>query len=146
MPVTSACFDECDDVSAPRLSVLQTFLLFLSFGLRAFGGPVAQIALYKEELVIQKRWISIPRFNRVFAVYQMLPGGYCWVICCWLIARVWRFAHTWMAELCSHMAEKMPPCWRLRRCTLIPALAANLTAPKLRAEPGFGICCIHPAQ
>eukprot|EP01035_Chromulina_nebulosa_P018386 gene18386-24085_t len=41
---------------------------------KAFGGPVTQIAMMKEELVIDKKWISVERFNRVYAVYQVLPG------------------------------------------------------------------------
>jgi chromate transport protein ChrA len=35
---------------------------------------VAQIALIKERLVIQDKWITLARFQRVFAVYQILPG------------------------------------------------------------------------
>lgn len=44
------------------------------YGCRAFGGPVAQINMMKDELVIEKQWITQERFNRVFAVYQVLPG------------------------------------------------------------------------
>ena len=35
---------------------------------------MAQIALIKERLVIQDKWITLPRFQRVFSVYQILPG------------------------------------------------------------------------
>ena len=49
-------------------------VLFLKFGLRAFGGPVAQINDQRDELVVEGKWISERRFNRVFAVYQLLPG------------------------------------------------------------------------
>ena len=73
-PVDAASDVDVDAVRAPQLSIHACFLLFLSFGLRAFGGPVAQINMYKEELVLQQGWISVARFNRVFAVYQMLPG------------------------------------------------------------------------
>lgn len=55
-------------------SYLKIFLRFLHFGFLAWGGPVAQIAMIKQELVEQKKWISQERFNRVLAVYQMLPG------------------------------------------------------------------------
>lgn len=47
---------------------------FLRFGLLAWGGPVAQIAMIREELVDRERWIPPERFNRVLAVYQALPG------------------------------------------------------------------------
>lgn len=50
------------------------FLRFLRFGVAAFGGPVAQIAMLRRELVEQEGWISSARFNRLLAVMQALPG------------------------------------------------------------------------
>lgn len=50
------------------------FLRFLRFGALAWGGPVAQIAMIRRELVDELRWIPSERFNRVLAVYQVLPG------------------------------------------------------------------------
>jgi chromate transporter len=47
---------------------------FLRFGLFAWGGPVAQIAMLRHELVDQERWLSGERFNRLLAIYQVLPG------------------------------------------------------------------------
>ena len=52
----------------------QLFLKFLRFGLLAFGGPVAQIAMIREALVEEEGWISPARFNRLLAVMQVLPG------------------------------------------------------------------------
>ena len=53
---------------------LGIFLRFLRFGLLAWGGPVAQIAMIKRELVEEERWIEPSRFNRLLAIYQVLPG------------------------------------------------------------------------
>ena len=53
---------------------LAIFLRVLRFGLLAWGGPVAQIAMIKRELVEEEKWISPARFNRLLAVYQVLPG------------------------------------------------------------------------
>jgi len=50
------------------------FLRFLRFGALAFGGPVAQIAMIRRELVEDERWIDGARFNRLLAVMQVLPG------------------------------------------------------------------------
>ena len=58
----------------PPQTYLQIFLRFLRFGLLAWGGPVAQIAMVKQELVDEEHWITPERFNRVLAVYQVLPG------------------------------------------------------------------------
>jgi chromate transporter len=58
----------------PREPLARLFLRFLRFGALAWGGPVAQIAMIRDELVDRERWISPLRFNRVLAVYQVLPG------------------------------------------------------------------------
>lgn len=68
---------------APRLPYSRLFMLFLKFGLRAWGGPVAQIAQLKQNLVIEQEWISVPRFQRVLAVYQVLPGPEATELCCY---------------------------------------------------------------
>uniref|UniRef100_A0A0D2YDK5 Chromate transport protein n=1 Tax=Fusarium oxysporum (strain Fo5176) TaxID=660025 RepID=A0A0D2YDK5_FUSOF len=61
--------------NVPKLSYPKLFwFFFYNFGLFAWGGPVAQIALIKERLVVQDKWITLPRFQRVFSVYQILPG------------------------------------------------------------------------
>ncbi len=54
--------------------MLALFARFLRFGLLAWGGPVAQIAMLRRELVDEERWIDGNRFNRLLAVYQVLPG------------------------------------------------------------------------
>lgn len=55
-------------------SLLGLFARFLRFGLLAWGGPIAQIAMIKRELVEEEKWLSAQRFNRLLAVYQVLPG------------------------------------------------------------------------
>src|SRR5215212_8710441 len=55
-------------------SLLGLFWRFLRFGFLAWGGPVAQIAMIKRELVEEERWIEPSRFNRLLAIYQVLPG------------------------------------------------------------------------
>jgi len=59
---------------APHLSLADLFFKFLRFGCLAFGGPVAQIAMVRQALVEDERWISRERFNRLLAVMQVLPG------------------------------------------------------------------------
>lgn len=65
---------DADGCTVPRESWLRLFLRFLRFGALAWGGPVAQIAMIRQELVDEQRWISSAHFNRVLAVYQVLPG------------------------------------------------------------------------
>jgi chromate transporter len=63
-----------DGVGPPQLSLSALFFKFLRFGALAFGGPVAQIAMLRQALVEQERWIGSARFNRLLAVLQVLPG------------------------------------------------------------------------
>lgn len=64
-----------DNSNVPHFTLPRLFwFFFYNFGLFAWGGPVAQIALIKERLVVQEGWITIERFQRVFSVYQILPG------------------------------------------------------------------------
>ncbi len=60
--------------AVPAQTLLGLFRRFLRFGLLAWGGPIAQIAMLRRELVDTERWISSDRFNRTLAVYQALPG------------------------------------------------------------------------
>lgn len=55
-------------------SYFRLFRRFLHFGLLAWGGPVAQIAMIRQELVDREHWLSPAQFNKVLAVYQVLPG------------------------------------------------------------------------
>ena len=66
--------DSLPVVAVPRESLPRLFLRFLRFGALAWGGPVVQIAMIRHELVDQERWISSEHFNRVLALYQVLPG------------------------------------------------------------------------
>ena len=62
------------DRRPPPLSPGRIFLRFLRFGLLAWGGPVAQIAMIRHDLVEEEKWLSGARFNRLLAIYQVLPG------------------------------------------------------------------------
>src|SRR5688572_5971209 len=50
------------------------FVRFLKFGLLAWGGPAAQIAVISKECVDEERWVSEDTFKKTLAVYQVLPG------------------------------------------------------------------------
>ncbi|MGH8018474.1 MAG: chromate efflux transporter [Opitutaceae bacterium] len=63
-----------DVVRAPAESYSKLFLRFLRFGSLAWGGPVAQIDMIRQELVAEEKWISTAHFKRLLAIYQVLPG------------------------------------------------------------------------
>ncbi len=58
----------------PADTLWSIFARFLRFGVLAWGGPVAQIAMIRRELVDELHWLDPRKFNRVLAVYQALPG------------------------------------------------------------------------
>ena len=74
MPGAPAGGESGEGAAAPRVGYGALFARFLRFGCLAWGGPAAQIAMIREELVDRERWVSRERFNRVLGVYQVLPG------------------------------------------------------------------------
>jgi chromate transporter len=66
--------NDAEESRPPEQSYASLFLRFLRFGALGFGGPVAQIAMVRRELVEKEGWISSARFNRLLAVMQALPG------------------------------------------------------------------------
>jgi chromate transporter len=65
-------------------SLYSIFITFLKFGFLAWGGPVAQIAMIKSELIDNQRWITPEKFRRVLALYQALPGPEAHELCVYL--------------------------------------------------------------
>ena len=55
-------------------SLRSIFARFLKFGLLAWGGPAAQIAMIKHECVDEEHWVSEESFKKTLAVFQILPG------------------------------------------------------------------------
>jgi chromate transporter len=55
-------------------SLRSIFVRFLKFGLLAWGGPAAQIAMIKHECVDEEHWVSEESFKKTLAVFQILPG------------------------------------------------------------------------
>ena len=60
--------------SGPIEPLSAIFIRFIKFGLLAWGGPAAQIAMIKKECVDEEMWISELSFKKLLAVYQILPG------------------------------------------------------------------------
>ncbi|MFZ9881271.1 MAG: chromate transporter, partial [Phycisphaerales bacterium] len=63
---------------------LAIFGAFLTFGLRAFGGPVVQIEGLLAEFAHRRGWLDEERFRRALGVYQVLPGPEAHEMCCYL--------------------------------------------------------------
>ena len=48
--------------------------LFLKLGCIAFGGPAAHVALFREEVVKRRRWVSDERFLDLLGMTNLIPG------------------------------------------------------------------------
>jgi chromate transporter len=66
--------DEAADTRAPTDSYGALLRRFLKFGCLAWGGPVAQIDMIRQEIVEEERWVTRDQFRRILAIYQVLPG------------------------------------------------------------------------
>jgi chromate transporter len=62
------------DVSAPVGSPGEVFRAFLKLGLTSFGGPIAHLGYFRDELVVRRRWIDEAGYADLVALCQFLPG------------------------------------------------------------------------
>ncbi|MEM6744111.1 MAG: chromate efflux transporter, partial [Pseudomonadota bacterium] len=52
----------------------EIFTVMLRLGLTSFGGPVAHLGYFREELVVRRRWTTEARYAELVALCQFLPG------------------------------------------------------------------------
>ncbi len=55
-------------------SATEVFRVFLKLGLTAFGGPIAHLGYFRDELVQRRRWLSDAAYADLVALCQFLPG------------------------------------------------------------------------
>ena len=60
--------------ASPRGNAAEVFGVFLKLGLTSFGGPVAHLGYFRNELVLRRRWIDEDGFADLVALCQFLPG------------------------------------------------------------------------
>jgi len=52
----------------------EVLLVFLKLGLTSFGGPIAHLGYFRNELVVRRNWISEAGYGDLVALCQFLPG------------------------------------------------------------------------
>ena len=52
----------------------EVFRAFLGLGLTSFGGPVAHLGYFRDELVLRRRWLGEQAYADLVALCQFLPG------------------------------------------------------------------------
>ena len=56
------------------MAVLEVFIVFLRLGLTSFGGPVAHLGYFREEIVARRGWLDEAAYADLIALCQFLPG------------------------------------------------------------------------
>ena len=62
------------DRTAPQGSAGEVFRAFLKLGLTSFGGPIAHLGYFRDELVVRRKWIDEAGYADLVALCQFLPG------------------------------------------------------------------------
>ena len=62
------------DAALPAGTPGEVFLVFLRLGLTSFGGPVAHLGYFREDIVARRRWLSEDAYATLVALCQFLPG------------------------------------------------------------------------
>jgi hypothetical protein len=71
--VTDSNADQPMPVMSKR-SPGEVSIVFLKLGLTSFGGPIAHIGYFRNELVVRRRWLSESSYGDLVALCQFLPG------------------------------------------------------------------------
>lgn len=50
------------------------FWAFLKLGLTSFGGPIAHLGYFRDELVVRRKWLDETAYGDLVALCQFLPG------------------------------------------------------------------------
>jgi chromate transporter len=61
-------------MAARKGSPAEVFAAFLKLGLTSFGGPIAHLGYFHNELVVRRRWIDEKGYADLVALCQFLPG------------------------------------------------------------------------
>lgn len=58
----------------PQGTFWEVLTVFLRLGLTSFGGPIAHLGYFREELVIRRKWLDEENYADLLALCQFLPG------------------------------------------------------------------------
>src|SRR6202000_1179869 len=72
-PMTSLA-DQAQQKNREKGTASEVLLIFLRLGLTCFGGPIAHIGYFRDELVSRRRWLDEQAYADLVALCQFLPG------------------------------------------------------------------------
>jgi chromate transporter len=59
---------------AAKGRAIEVFTAFLKLGLTSFGGPIAHLGYFRDELVVRRKWLDETAYADLVALCQFLPG------------------------------------------------------------------------
>lgn len=65
---------EEDAQSTRRGSFLEVLGVFAKLGITSFGGPVAHLGYFRQEIVVRRKWLDEQNYADLLALCQFLPG------------------------------------------------------------------------
>jgi len=60
--------------AAPKGTAGEVFTAFLKLGLTSFGGPIAHLGYFRDEIVVRRKWLDEKSYGDLVALCQFLPG------------------------------------------------------------------------
>lgn len=70
--MSDRAFDQ--EAATGRGNAGEVFVTFLKLGLTSFGGPIAHLGYFRDELVVRRRWLDDQAYADLVALCQFLPG------------------------------------------------------------------------
>src|SRR6266568_6390710 len=58
----------------PQGSFLEVLGVFTKLGLTSFGGPIAHLGYFRQEIVVRRKWLDEASYADLIALCQFLPG------------------------------------------------------------------------
>src|SRR5215472_19218137 len=66
--------NESAAAATTRGSAAEVLLVFLRLGLTSFGGPIAHLGYFREDIVVRRKWLDDKTYADLVALSQFLPG------------------------------------------------------------------------
>jgi len=59
----------------PQGTFLEVLGVFTRLGITSFGGPIAHLGYFRQEIVVRRKWIDEKNYADLLALCQFLPGA-----------------------------------------------------------------------
>src|SRR5215469_9000763 len=66
--------DEAEVQVKQRGSFLEVLGVFAKLGVTSFGGPIAHLGYFRQEIVVHRKWLDEEAYTDLIALCQFLPG------------------------------------------------------------------------